>query len=233
MRVPWVGSRLRKVVRNGRTVDAAVDAVVDAVIGHHPAAVRRALDAAAAQVGPGPCVDAVLMPAVGRIARRPADDDVTDLLLAVEAARGWLESFVAYAPAPGVRPSVVLACGPGDRHSLGLEALAMLLRYQRQPCRMLGARVTAGRMSTAVEVNRPAGVVLVTYRDSCRRASTDVLRALHDIGTPVFYAGTAFDTVPARHGVPGTYLGTSFQGACATIVRSLSTERGDATARTE
>ena len=214
------------------TVDAAVDAVVDAVITHRPAAVRRALDAAAELLGPGPCVDAVLMPAVRRIGRRPTDDGVTDVLLAVEAARGWLESFVAYAPAPGEQPPVVLACGPGDRHSLGLEALATLLRYQRQPCRMLGARVTAGRLSIAVEVNRPAGVVLVTHRDSARHAAADVLRALHDIGTPVFYAGTAFDTVPARQDLPGIYLGTSFQGACTTILRSLSTGWGGSTEQT-
>ena len=215
-----------------RTADAAVDAVVDAVIRHRPAAVRRALDAAAARLGPGPCVDDVVMPAVRRIARQPADDEVLDISLAVEAARGWLESVVARAPAPSVRSPLVLACGPGDRHSLGLEALAMLLRCQRQPCRMLGARVTPARLSIAVEVNRPAGVVLVTNRDSGRRASTDVLRAVDFIGTYVFYAGTAFDPVPARQGVPGIYLGTSFQEACSTILRTVSAGREGPPART-
>ena len=38
---------------------------------------------------------------------------------------------------------VVLACGPSDQHTIGLEALALLLRLRQRPCRVLGARVAA------------------------------------------------------------------------------------------
>jgi hypothetical protein len=204
---------------------ALVNELVADAVSHRPAEIRRALERADG-VGTARYLDCILMPAIRRIAQS-VDDGLAPVLaisLAVETARASMERLTAHAPLPGSHRPVVLATGPGDRHSLGLEALTMLLRYRRQPCRLLDAGVTASRIRTAVEVNRPAGVVLVAQRGSGRRACVELLRGVEAIGTPTFYAGAAFEPAAVRRDVPGIYLGSSFEQALSVITRTLAPE---------
>jgi methanogenic corrinoid protein MtbC1 len=213
---------------------ASVDALVAAAIDQHSQQIRRILESAAAAAGPARCTDRILMPAIRRIAAPDSDAaSISAVRLAVEAARAWIDSVAARAPVPDPQRPVVVACGPGDRHTLGLETLSMLLRHEGQPCRVLGAGATAGRVSMAVEVNRPAAVVLVAQRRTSHRSCVELLRALEGIGTRTFYAGAAFDDEVTRRHVPGTYLGTSFERARTVIAEALSFEISTGARRTE
>ena len=121
-------------------------------------------------------------------------------------------------PCPADAAAVVLACGPGDQHTVGLEALAALLRHEQQPCRVLGARASPRAIVTAVGAGPARAVVVVSHLRAHRLAATQALRTAAPLGPDLFYAGAAFGTVRLRRNVPGTFLGTNLQAACATIV---------------
>ncbi|WP_110943950.1 MerR family transcriptional regulator [Streptomyces niger] len=61
--------------------------------------------------------------------------------------------------APGGRP-VLLACVPGEAHTLGLEALTAALGERGVPVRMFGAAVPVGALTEAVRRTGPCAVVL-------------------------------------------------------------------------
>ncbi|MEU6084659.1 MerR family transcriptional regulator [Streptomyces sp. NPDC047108] len=58
------------------------------------------------------------------------------------------------------RPPVLLACAPGEQHSLPLEALAAALGERGLPARMFGAALPAEALYEAVRRTGPAAVVL-------------------------------------------------------------------------
>ena len=66
---------------------------------------------------------------------------VEDEHLTTEAARAWLETLNSSAPAPVRTPPIVLACGPTDLHTIGLEALCVLLRLRAAGAAGCWARV--------------------------------------------------------------------------------------------
>jgi hypothetical protein len=193
-----------------------------------PGAMRASLDAAADLAGLAACLDSVLLPAMREIGRGWSAGRVSIAVevLATETARGWLESLDSLAPPPLSNPPVLLACGPGDRHTLGLEAFATLLRRQRRICRVIGSRTSADKLKTAVLAGQPDAIVLVAQLRSSRRGSTRLLRSARHLGPGLFYAGAAFDTARQRRNVPGTYLGTNFGQACTQVVAALETIGG-------
>ncbi|HEY0167041.1 MAG TPA: B12-binding domain-containing protein [Jatrophihabitans sp.] len=187
-----------------------------------PAAMRCELEQATQACGLGTCLDDVLLPgmrAIGILWQR-GQCGIEKERLATECARAWLQSHEVLAPAPDPGPPVVLACGPTDRHSLGLEALAILLRYQGQGCRLLGARVSTRTLMTAVRASRPAAVVIVSHLRVNHDRAAESLRSAEAWVPELFYAGEAFATARLRRDLPGTYLGTRLQDASSLILRS-------------
>ncbi len=125
-----------------------IAAVLEASRQLDPAGIREQLDHGYRTLGLGSCVDDVLLPAMRQIGAwwETGRCDVERERLTTETARAWLDSLAAYAPAPRRPRPVVLACGPSDLHTLGLEALALLLRNQGWPCRPLGARTSSTQL---------------------------------------------------------------------------------------
>lgn len=185
--------------------------------------IRAGLDRAAAALGPAGCIDEVLLPALRQVGQW-WDTGVCNLAeehLSTEAARAWLDKRSAFAPPPTMRRPVVLACGPGDLHTIGLEALALLLRQQGWPCRLLGAHTSTAALTTAVQATGAAGVVIVSHLPTSRRRAVDSMTAAAGLGLPVFYAGNAFSSARRREQLPGTYLGTVLRDACALVNTTL------------
>jgi len=187
-----------------------------------PMGVHDQLDRAVIALGLGGCVDEVLLPAMHQIGIRwrSGSLDIETERLTTEAIRCWLERVILQAPQPNVVAPMVLACGPAERHSIGLEALNLLLRYERLPCRMLGPRTSVRALTTALRANSPSGVVVVSHLRATRLGAIQLLHAAHDLTADLFYAGDGFATATLRRGIPGTYLGTNIQGACAAILDS-------------
>jgi MerR family transcriptional regulator, light-induced transcriptional regulator len=71
-----------------------------------------------------------------------------------------ISAALASVPRPAVRPSVLLACGPAELHTLPLEALAAALAEHGRASRMLGARVPPDVLRDAIARTGPTAVVL-------------------------------------------------------------------------
>jgi hypothetical protein len=205
-------------------VNAFVEGLLLASVADDPAGVRGQLDAAMLTFGLGVCIDDVLLPAMREIGIRWQRGlfGIDSERLTSETVRGWLEIVALEAPEPQASATLLLACGPSDQHSIALEALCLLLRYQQQPCRMLGSRTSIRTLAVAAAANPPIGIVLVSHLKTSRLAATQALRSVTGLGVELFYAGGAFATARGRRHVPGTYLGTNIEAACTAILAATS-----------
>ena len=193
--------------------------IVIACAGYDPTGVRDELDLATEALGIGGCLDDVLFPAMRQIGQlwHGGHLDLEAERLTSEVVRGWLEVLALGAPEAGDAAPLLLACGPADRHSIGLEALGVLLRLQRRRCRILG-RTSVRTLTTAVRANQPSAVVIASHLRANRASATLSLRAAAALGPAVFYAGDAFASARLRRHVPGTHLDSTLQAACALIL---------------
>ena len=184
-----------------------------------PTEIREHLAEARTELGLGGCLDDVLLPAMQQIGLwwQTGRCDIDQEHLATEAARSWLETLTAYAGPPTRTASIVLACGPTDLHTIGLEALCLLLRSRQWPCRQLGARISVDALAAAVQSSQASAVVIVSHLNTGRRRAVDALHGASALGVQVFYAGNAFTTPRSRRSLPGTYLGTRLQDAVEQI----------------
>ena len=191
--------------------------------------VQVVLSDAAEVLGLANCVDQVLLPALRQVGTWWAAGrcDAGPERVTTAAARGWLQGYPAativdstYAEPAGL---ILLGCGPNDAHTVGLEALALLLRSRGWQCRLLGARVNAEVLAGAVAQHRPAAVVLVSQLASGRRHTIDCLSAVQGPELELFYAGNAF-TGDERQ-PPGTFLGTDIGKASRLLINTVTGPR--------
>ncbi|MET8948494.1 B12-binding domain-containing protein, partial [Streptomyces sp. NPDC004542] len=130
------------------------------------AAVEEQLNAAVADHGLTVAWQEVMMPALHAVGRKWASSG--DRYVEVEHLLSWHVSTVlrrhTRPPAPaGDAPHagpVLLACVPGEEHTLPLEALNAGLSGLSVPTRMLGAAVPAEALTAAVRRLGPSAVVL-------------------------------------------------------------------------
>ncbi len=185
------------------------------------------LDHASDELGVDSAVCGVLLPAMRQVGLwwQNGRCDVAHEHLATEIVRAWLNRLLYLGPAPWQPEVVVLACGPRDFHTIGLEALGVLLGQRGWGCRMLGARTPVRSLVTAIEGTAASGVVLVSHLAAVRRSAVEALRAAEPTGVLVFYAGSSFVSPQARNGVPGTYLGEDLLEAAAAVTSALVARR--------
>jgi MerR family transcriptional regulator, light-induced transcriptional regulator len=220
--------------RNSRPADAVFRAkppaaqlmrrVLQASHDVDPVGLQAQLDLAASVLGLARCVDEVVTPAMRRLHRlmEIGRRDAAEELLATEAVRTWLNHRGMFAPPPWEIAPILLACGPRDRQVIGIESLALLLRFQRRPCRVLGDRVSTFTLTMAAQAADAAGVVVMAGDTRGWAHATAALRAVDALGLPVFFAGNAFHLTGTRRQLPGTFLGTSVEGACTLLVNTLT-----------
>jgi len=147
--------------------------------------------------------------------------DITQEQLVTRAARGWLKKVLSLGPAPVHPDTIVLSCGPGDLHTVGLEAMEVLLARRGWECQLLGERIPPAHLTAAIARTKAGATIVVSHIASHRRATVEALRAASQTNTRLFYAGNAFLTPAARKGVPGSYLGEDLVDAVEMVARSL------------
>jgi MerR family transcriptional regulator, light-induced transcriptional regulator len=196
-----------------------------------PAGIREVMSRAERMLGLAGCIDDVLMPGMRQVGLWWATGhcDVDEERLTTESVRAWLNDLTAVAPSPNHHGPVLLASGPSDLHTLGIEALATMLRHRRWNCRVLGARVPADALVTSARGSGAVAVVVVSHLASGRLRAVESIRRCDRAGLRVFYAGNAFGSTKSRAAVPGSYLGTRLGEACELIEHSLAA--GQTTAR--
>ena len=200
-----------------------VNMFLDAAQAMDPGRVRTCLDEASDHLGLDASVDEVLMPAMRRIGWwwETGRCDVGQEHLATEAVRTWLGRIVAFAPQPRRLEPVLLACGPQDAHTLGLDALTALLTRAGRQCRLLGARTPVASLVNATHTVKAAAVVVTSHLSIGRRPAIEAIQAAAQLPVPVFYAGNAFIAAPTRQRLPATYLGDSIRDAARTIEAAI------------
>ncbi|WP_369212499.1 MerR family transcriptional regulator, partial [Streptomyces flavofungini] len=117
-------------------------------------------------IGLIPAWEEVMVPTLRAAGRKWELSD--DRYVEVEHLLSWhvsttLRGASLLAPRTGPPPHpgpVVLACAPGEQHTLPLEALNAALRQSGVPTRMLGGCVPADALAACVRRTGPAAVVL-------------------------------------------------------------------------
>jgi hypothetical protein len=111
-----------------------------------PAGLRETLSDAVDALGPEHAIRDVALPAMREMGSRwkAGVCDTAHEHLATEAVRVWLARQSVMAPAPFRPYPLVLACGPKDLHTIGLEAFGVILARRGWSLRTLGS--LAGRL---------------------------------------------------------------------------------------
>jgi DNA-binding transcriptional MerR regulator len=198
--------------------------VVEAALRLDSAETRASLDRSAELLGVEGAIRDVVFPMMREIGTRwkAGTCEIEQEHLATEVVRGWCARQAAMAPPSFRADPVVLACGPKDLHTIGLEAFAVILARRGWPCRVLGALTPSTALVSSVRAVRAAGAVVIAQRSVTRRAAVDSIAAVDAVpGVRALYAGDAFAAPSARRGVPGTYLGDDVVEAAAVLESAL------------
>jgi methanogenic corrinoid protein MtbC1 len=199
--------------------------VLDAVLALDGDLLRAELDAATERLGVEDAIQRVALPAMREIGARWREGrcDVGREHLATEVVRSWLSRQAFLAPRPFRPRAIVLACGPQDLHSIGLEAFSVILSRRGWPCRVLGARTPPEALAATVQSLDAVAAVVTAQRAVTRRSALGAIAAAHALpGVRAFYAGDAFAAPAARKDVLGTYLGEDLVEAAVIIEDSTS-----------
>jgi DNA-binding transcriptional MerR regulator len=185
-------------------------------------AIRDRLEAAASELGIDDAIQWVVLPALREIGSlwEAGRCDISQEHLASQEVRSWLANRI---PARPERASslVLLACGPKDLHTIGLEAFYVMLARRGLHARMLGASTPGESLVVAARPLEADAVVLTSHLNVNRRSAVEALVLVAKLDVKVFYAGNAFGAARSRRGVPGTYLGRDLTAAAALVEANL------------
>lgn len=181
------------------------------------------LDRCRDQLGVEAAIIGVVLPAMRQlgVAWQTGHYDIAQEHLITQATRGWLKKVVFLGPVPWHEQTIVLCCGPEELHTVGLEAMEVLLSQQGWHCHMLGANTPPAALTAAIRRTAAGAAIVVCHLGKNRATAIAVLRAADRMRIQLFYAGNAFLTPPARVGVPGTYLGEDLPGAVTIVSEGL------------
>jgi DNA-binding transcriptional MerR regulator len=211
-----------------------VDDLLRAAMDLDPNAARAMLDDAANSLGSEAAVIDVAMPAMQEVGSRwkAGTCDAANEHLLTDAVRGWLARKATLDTPASRLGTVVLACGPRDLHTVGLEAFGLLLELRGRSVVMLGALTPLGSLRKAVKDTHASAAVVVAQRSVNRRSTVESLEGIHPLlGARTFYAGGAFSSPASRRDVPGSYLGTDMTAAAQTVDQAIEGAPASGTSR--
>ncbi|PPK65065.1 MerR family transcriptional regulator [Actinokineospora auranticolor] len=199
-------SRMRELVESGMRPSAAA-ALLQRALPLRDA--HQAVVAAGKQLDTGACADLltqvirswgvtrtwnrVCRPALRSVEQaQRADPDCVDH----EHALSWSVTAALHrVHRPAGEASILLACGPGEQHSLPVEALAAALAEHGVPARVLGAATPTPALVRAVTTTTPRAVLLWSHHpDPAHHAAAS---ALADLPPRLLVAGPGW-----RHPIP-------------------------------
>jgi methanogenic corrinoid protein MtbC1 len=213
---------VRRTSVEGNRGSGFVKGILEAGLAFDAPAVRGQLEAAVAALGLDDAIQWVALPALREIGSlwEAGRCDVAREHLASHEVRNWLVNRL---PARTERssPLVLMACGPKDLHTIGLEAFHVILARRGFRTSVLGARTPADALAAAARSLDAAAVVLTSHLNVNRRSAVEAIGEVAKLGVPVFYAGNAFGSARSRRGVPGTYLGRDLAAAAELVEAGL------------
>lgn len=134
-----------------------------------------------------------------------------------------LDALIAAAPAPVHPGTIVLACPPGELHSLPLLYLNVLLRRRGRNVVFLGADVPMEHLEETTKTVNAALVVMSAQRLAAARTLQDAAAILARKRVRVAYGGRVFNQIPdLRQRIPGEFLGEEVDGCLDRIEELLA-----------
>ena len=217
---------VRRSTTEGRPRTELLDRFLVASMHLDPSQLREILTEGTEQLGVEHTIRDVALPAMREMGSRwkAGVCDTAHEHLATEAVRVWLARQSVMAP-PAFRPyPLILACGPKDLHTIGLESFGVVLARRGWSVRTLGALTPVSSLVAAVRAAEARGAVVTSQRSVTRRAAVEAIHAVDRLpGVEAFYAGAGFGPATARKDVPGTYLGDDVIEAAEIMERRLMT----------
>ena len=217
---------VRRSATEGRPRTELLDRFLVASMHLDPSQLREILTEGTEQLGVEHTIRDVALPAMREMGSRwkAGVCDTAHEHLATEAVRVWLARQSVMAP-PAFRPyPLILACGPKDLHTIGLESFGVVLARRGWSVRTLGALTPVSSLVAAVRAAEARGAVVTSQRSVTRRAAVEAIHAVDRLpGVEAFYAGAGFGPATARKDVPGTYLGDDVIEAAEIMERRLMT----------
>jgi DNA-binding transcriptional MerR regulator len=207
-----------------RPRSALLDAFLEAAMRLDPTKIRETLMDGTESLGVEETMRDVALPAMREMGSRwkAGVCDTAHEHLATEAVRVWLARQSVMAPPPFRPEPLVLACGPKDLHTIGLEAFGVVLARRGWSLRTLGSLTPVSSLVAAVRTAEARGAVVSSQRGVTRRSAVEAIAAADALpGVEAFYGGAAFAPEAARKEVPGTYLGEDIIEAADILARTL------------
>ena len=208
----------------GRPRVALLDRFLESAMRLDPAALREVLTEGTESLGVESTIRDVALPAMREMGSlwKAGVCDTAHEHLATEAVRVWLARQSVMAPPPFRPFPLVLACGPKDLHTIGLEAFGVVLARRGWSIRTLGPLTPVSSLVAAARAAEARGAVVTSQRGVTRRSAVEAIAAVDALsGVEAFYAGAAFGPASARKDVPGTYLGDDVVEAAEILERAL------------
>ena len=156
-----------------------------------PSQLREILTEGTEQLGVEATIRDVALPAMREMGSRwkAGVCDTAHEHLATEAVRVWLARQSVMAP-PAFRPyPLILACGPKDLHTIGLESFGVVLARRGWSIRTLGALTPVSSLVAAVRAAEARGAVVTSQRGVTRRAAVEAIQP-PSTGCPVWRRST-------------------------------------------
>jgi len=119
-----------------------------------------------------------------------------------------LQTLIAASPSPTRAERIVLACPPGEQHTLSLLVVNLFLRRQGWEVIDLGANVPLDRLEPMILNLRPQLLIASAQHLLTAQTLQALAAALARLKIPVGFGGSIFNRLPAlRHHIAGHFLG--------------------------
>ncbi len=202
--------------------------LLDALIRYDEAAADQALEEAFAIYGLESTAEQVLTPAMMQVGDLWHEGRMTTAAehFASNYLRRKLDAIINAAPQAHSGPLVVLGCGPGDWHELGLLLIHLMLRRRNVNTIYLGQNVPVEQFVEEMERLRPAMIVMAATTANTLPGLVDMARAVQAMPAPrplFAFGGRIFNVQPElRTQVPGIFLGENARSGVNHIVALIS-----------
>ncbi len=129
-----------------------------------------------------------------------------------------LDSLIAASPPPTRLGTILVACPPGDDHTIAPLMLTLMLRQRGWRVVYLGANVPISRFEETIQSVKPIMVVMTAQHLKAAAALLDVAEFLSRKEVKVAFGGLIFNRNPSlQSAIPGYYLGDQLINAIESL----------------
>jgi len=133
-----------------------------------------------------------------------------------------LQALIAASPAPTRTERLVVACPPGEQHTVSLHVIHLFLRRQGWEVIDLGANVPLDRLESIVTSLRPQLLIASAQHLLTAQSLQAMAHSLARLKVPLGFGGSIFNRLPAlRHHIAGHFLGENLSELVSAVQEIL------------